>query len=188
MPDEFQAHFPWIADWLKRPISDFFETGSREYNIIRHFSKGWGKGDTVEFLKELTEKYGNAAGRTVQRYAKMNTIKDWTEIGKKEARGGTEIDDLIRVLWEPLMKIEGFEITMNRENDTVIFYTTKCPIHDLAKKTGMNKWLFQIACSTDIHGPGAFSKKIGFKRTKTLMQGKDCCNHRYYYVKRDNSV
>jgi len=70
---------------------------------------------------------------------------------------------------------------MKRKRDTVSFYTTKCPIFDLAERTGMHQWLYHLSCSTDIHVPDAFCERIGFERTQTLMQGNKCCNHRYYY-------
>ena len=101
MSDEFQTLFPWINNWIKNPLSDYFNAASTEYAILSKFSKEWGKRDTVELLKELSAEYGKLAGRTVEKYAKMNTIKDWVSIGKKEAHEGTEMDDLIRVLWNP---------------------------------------------------------------------------------------
>jgi predicted ArsR family transcriptional regulator len=182
MQDEFQKHFWWIADWLKRPVSDFFEVDSIEHTILTHFKNGWGTRDTVELLRELTAEYGDAAGRAVEKYVELNILKDWAEIGKKEAHEGTEIEDLIRVLWDPL-KEQGLEFTMKRENDTATFCVTRCPIHELAEKTGMHEWLYHLSCSADFHTSRAFSTKIGFTRTKTLIQGYECCNHHYYYLK-----
>jgi len=182
MRDEFQTHFWWITEkWLKRPLSDFFEVGSTEYAILTRFSEGWGTRDTVELLTELTAKYGDVAGRAVEKYAELNVLKDWAEIGKKEAHEGTELEDLIRVLLGFMKEERGLEFTMKREKGTVTFCVTKCPVHELAEKTGMHEWLYHLACSTDFHVARAFSAKIGLTRTKTLMHSQECCNHRYYY-------
>lgn len=178
--DEFQTQFGWITDMLKRPISDFFKADSTEYEILTLLKNGWGTRDTAELLKKLTSEYGDVAGRAVEKYLELNILKDWAEIGKKEAHEGTEIEDFIRVLWAPL-KEQGFEFTMKCEKGMVTFCVTRCPIHDLAEKTGMHRWLYHLACSTDFHSAPAFSSKIGFTRTKTLIQGHECCDHQYYY-------
>jgi len=180
MHDEFQTHFGWITDMLKHPLSDFFEVGSTEHEILTLLKYQWGKRDTAELLADLTAEYGDAAGRAVEKYLELSILRDWAEIGKREAHEGTEIEDLIRVLWAPL-KEQGFEFTIQRQNGTAAFCVTKCPIHALAEKTGMHEWLYHLACSGDFHSARAFSPKIGFARTKTLIQGHECCNHRYYY-------
>ena len=98
-----------------------------------------------------------------------------------EAHEGTEIEDFIRVLWDPL-KAQGFEYTAQRESGSAEFRVTRCPVHALAEKTGMHDWLYHLACATDYYTTPAFSSKIHFTRTKTLMQGHDGCNHRYSYT------
>ncbi|MBN2371420.1 MAG: L-2-amino-thiazoline-4-carboxylic acid hydrolase [Vicinamibacteria bacterium] len=42
----------------------------------------------------------------------------------------------------------------------------------------MHDWLHRLACPTDFCSMPAFSSKIDFKRTKTLIQGHGCCDHR----------
>lgn len=182
MPDELQANFRWINDLLKRPISDFFKVDSPEHTILTRMKNEWGKRDTAELLAGLKTEYGNKALQAVDKFLKLNIARGWAEVGKKEAHKGTEIDDFIRVLWEPL-KEQGFEFTIKREGKTAIFCVKKCPIYELAKKTGMHEWLYHLACLTDFYSTPAFSKKIGFKRTKTLIQGHGCCDHQYYYNK-----
>ncbi len=141
-----------------------------------------GKRDTTELLTELKTKYGNTALRAVDKFLELNITRDWVEVGKKEVHKGTEIEDFIRILWAPL-KEQGFEFTIKREGKTATFCVTKCPIYELAKKTGMHEWLYHLACLTDFYSTPAFNKKIGFKRTKTLIQGHGCCDHQYYYNK-----
>jgi predicted ArsR family transcriptional regulator len=183
MQDEFQKQFRWIGDMLKRPVRDFLEPGSQEYAIVASFKEGWGKRDTAELLRELTAQYGDAAGRSVEEYIKLNILDDWPEIGKKEAHEGTEIEDFVRVLWSHLEEL-GFEYGVENASGRVTFCVTKCPHHELAKQTGLHDWLYHFACAGDFHMPGAFSPKIRFARTKTLMQGQECCNHQYYYEER----
>ena len=182
MRDELQPVVGWIGGVLERPLSDTFNARSKEYAILAELKEGWGKRDTVELLKGLTTEHGDAAGKAVERFLELNIRRDWAEIGKTEAHEGTEIEDFIRVLWDPL-EAQGFEYTIQREGDgTAELRVTRCPVFELAKKTGMHDWLYHLACATDYYTTPSFSSKIHFSRTKTLMQGHDCCNHHYSYT------
>jgi predicted ArsR family transcriptional regulator len=179
--DEFQKHFWWIGGLLGRPVSDVFEAGSPEHAVIERLRQEWGKRDTAELLIALTADHGDVAGRAVERFLEVNILKDWAAVGCKEAHEGTEVEDFIRVLWAPLRDL-GFAFTIDRENGAATFCVTTCPIHDLAERTGLHGWLYHLACSTDHHSARAFSPRLGFARTETLMQGGACCDHRYYRV------
>ncbi|MDD5622961.1 MAG: L-2-amino-thiazoline-4-carboxylic acid hydrolase [Actinomycetota bacterium] len=179
MNDEFQKHFQWFSDLLKNPIPDLFEVGSIEHTIITKIKNEWGKCAIVKLLTGLKEEYGKKAFKAVDKYLELNISRDWAEIGKREAHEGTEIEDFIRLLWSPL-RGQGFEFTIKCENGASVFCVKKCPVYELAEKTGMHKWLYHLACATDFYATRAFSEKIGFKRTKTLMQGYECCDHLYY--------
>jgi predicted ArsR family transcriptional regulator len=179
--DEFQKHFWWIGGLLGRPISDVFEEGSSEHAVIERLKQEWGKRDTAELLRGLTTDFGDVAGQAVERFLEVNILKDWAVVGAKEAHAGTEVEDFIRVLWAPLREL-GFVFTVERNGDGAAFCVTTCPIHDLAERTGLHDWLYRLACSTDPHTARAFSPRLGFARTETLIQGGVCCDHHYYRV------
>lgn len=181
MKDEFLQYFSWITDLFKRPTSEIFNAETEEYVIMERLKDGWGKGDTAGLLKKLTAEYGDKAGQTMEKYLELILLKDWAETGRKEGHDGTEIEDFIRLLWDPL-KEQGFEYTMSRKDGHTKFTVTKCPIHQLAEMTGMHEWLYHLACSTDPHSCRGFCSKIGFIRTKELIKGDDCCNHEYFYI------
>lgn len=179
MRDEFLVHFGWYADQFeKHPIDDVFSPGSEEHAILTAFRDGWGVQDTVELLRDLSATYGEKAGQAVEDYIAACLRMNWTLIGQREAREGTEIEDFINVLWEPLRE-DGFDFTVERAPGTAALRVTRCPIADLAERTGMHDWIYHLACATDFYTTPAFSPRIEFSRTKTLVQGHDCCNHRY---------
>ncbi len=180
MQDELLDHFGWIADVLDRPLREFFPEDTVEYAILADLKTGWGKRDTAALLKDLTAKHGDAAGAAVERFLELTITRDWKIIGEKESHPGTEIEDFIRVLWQPLKESGEFEFTTTRKNNTVAFCVTKCPIYELAKKTGLRQWLYHLACSTDFYTTPAFNPKIGFSRTKTLILDNEPCNHTYF--------
>ncbi len=177
--DPIREHFAWFAGM--RPVSDCFAAGTTEHTILTRLVEGWGRGDTATLLRELSAEFGEAAFAAVEQYLALNLAKDWGEIGQREANDGTEIDDFIRLLWDPLPKL-GFEFTVDRGDDgSAAFRVTRCPIFELAERLGMHDWLYRLSCYTDEHSAPAFSDRIVFTRTKTLMEGHDHCNHHYRY-------
>jgi predicted ArsR family transcriptional regulator len=181
MQDEFLTHFGWIANTLNQPLQDYFKEDSREYAILSDFKEGWGKRDTAGLLAELSTKYGDAAGAAVEKFLALNIARDWKAIGEKEAHPGTEIEDFIRVLWQPLKESGAFDFSEERAGGRVVFCVTRCPIYDLAKKTGQRQWLHHLACSTDFYTTPAFHPRISISRTKTLIMDDAPCNHTYFY-------
>ena len=181
MQDEFITHFGWIANTLNQPLRDFFPENSPEYAILTDLKNGWGKRETAELLTELTAKYGDAAGAAAEKLLALNIARDWKATGEKEAHAGTEIEDFIRVLWQPLKEGGEFEFRMERTGGRVMFCVTRCPIYELAKKNGQRQWLYHLACSTDFYTTPAFHSRIEFSRTKTLIVDDEPCNHTYRY-------
>src|SRR5512142_2245676 len=114
MTDEFLILFGWVGDLLKRPGTDVFEAGSPQQAIIDRLRREWGTRDTAGLLRELTAQHGELAGRTVEEFLEVNVARDWAETGKREAHPGTEIDDFIRLLWEPLTAV-GFEYAIEKD-------------------------------------------------------------------------
>ena len=181
MGDEFQTGLAWVTPLLRRPASAFFAAGTTERAILERLQQGWGERDTAELLRELSAEYGEMAGRTVERFLELNIRRDWPEIGAREAHPGTEIEDFIRVLWEPL-RAQGFEFTFQRDATSATAHVTRCPLAELGRRTGMHGWIYHLACSTDFHMTQAFCSRIAFSRTRNLSLGDGFCNHQYRYL------
>jgi predicted ArsR family transcriptional regulator len=179
MDDQFLKLFAWITPLLQRDVADLFKSGSPEQALLEEFRKGWGRGDTGELLRELAEKYGPIAAPAIEHFVASCVKEEWSKIGRVEAHPGNEIHDFIRVLWEPL-EAEGFSFTRKETEGQVRLCVTRCPVHDLAERTGMHAWLYHLACAMDFYTTSAFSAEIGFSRTKTLMEGHECCDHTYF--------
>ncbi|MCK5842498.1 MAG: L-2-amino-thiazoline-4-carboxylic acid hydrolase [Candidatus Sabulitectum sp.] len=56
---------------------------------------------------------------------------------------------------------------------------TECLWAKTFRENGASNIGYVTLCHTDYAGCQAFNKKISMTRTKTLMQGNDCCNHRW---------
>jgi predicted ArsR family transcriptional regulator len=180
MEDRILNFFSWLTPVFQHPSIAELPLGASEKLIMDELRDGWGKIDTASLLKGLSKKYGELAEKVVGKIISVRIREDWGEIGKSEAHKGTEIKDFINLLWEPL-KEQGFIYSCETNGSDATFCVTKCPVYDLAESTGLHGWLYQFACATDLHTACAFSPKIEFKRTKTLMEGCSFCNHSYSY-------
>jgi predicted ArsR family transcriptional regulator len=179
MEDRFLHLFAWLAPFLERASVAELPIDQTERAVLDEFTSGWGKTDTASLLRGLSQKYGEMAAQTIEKVLAHYIKSDWAETGAREAHPGAEIADFIRILWEPL-KNEGFGFTFKTVDAATIFAVTKCPVYELAISTGLTEWCYHLACATDFYSTCAFSSKIGFNRTKTLMQGDECCNHTYF--------
>jgi predicted ArsR family transcriptional regulator len=184
MADPILAMFAWLTPVVARISQRNTHFNPVEQQIIDEFATGWGKTDTADLLSNLTMKYGEKAGVTVEKAISVCIAEDWAKIGASEAHPGTEIADFIRILWVPLQN-EGFVYTYETMDQSVIFNVSKCPVYELAKSTGLHKWLYHLACATDLTSTCAFSSAIQFQRTKTLMEGFEYCNHTYTRIENE---
>jgi predicted ArsR family transcriptional regulator len=180
MADAVLQQFSWLTEVLQHPAIGDLPLDASERAVLDEFIRGWGVVDTAALLKGLSAKYGETAGEVIEKVLAKRIREDWAAVGARGAHEGSEIEDFIALLWEPLRK-EGFELTYESKDGGVTFCVTKCPVHELAEKTGLHAWLYHLACATDFHTACSFSSKIEFGRTKTLMEGHDSCDHRYSY-------
>ncbi|MFW9768615.1 MAG: L-2-amino-thiazoline-4-carboxylic acid hydrolase [Candidatus Thorarchaeota archaeon] len=97
----------------------------------------------------------------------------WSDMSLRE---GKTLDDLVRTLWKTWD--EG-DFTIEKIPDGVQVYVTKCPMFDAFKSIGKTALGVQFFCNEDEHIVEGFNPHIRFTRTKTLMEGDDCCNHQY---------
>lgn len=180
MKDVFPEFFPWFEGMFRRPIPETFDRSSEEYLIVKRLTDEWGRKDTASLLRGLTDQYGKKACEAVEKLLEHHIVSDWEQIGKKESSPGSEMDDFIRVLWEPL-KNSGFVFTVSGDDKRKEFCVTRCPMYELAEKTGLHDWIYTFACATDYFSTRGFSGNLGFSRTKTLVTGDGCCDHTYFY-------
>ncbi len=178
--DQLLMSFSYLTPMFEQKSVDRMPLEESEKAIVREIIADWGKTDTEELLKGMSEKYGEAAPKAVGKFIAEGVKEDWVATGKREAHEGTELQDFIRLLWGPL-KEQGFVYTSETRGEDTEFHVTKCPLYDLAEKTGLYDWLYQFACATDFYSSVSFSPKIRFTRSKTLMEGCDHCNHCYSY-------
>ena len=69
---------------------------------------------------------------------------------------------------------------MTDTEDVFELRVTECVNATVFREAGVDGEIGHAAvCNMDYHWPAAFNPEFGTGRSKTLMQGHDCCNHRY---------
>ncbi len=136
-----------------------------------------GSYNDTERLRDLLDKweedFGTKYQKIVDELIANAACQYWRSIS---AREGTTIDDLMRTQWEPWT--EG-EFTIEKTEDGVQIHCTKCPMADSYRAIGRVDYGVQFHCNEDEHIVAGYNPRIVFTRTKTLMEGDDCCDHRY---------
>ncbi len=130
----------------------------------------------ISLLNALKAKYGPGVVNVVQDTNTREVCQVYRAMAEQSGRNS--IDDLVAVLWEPL-RSKGYVFTAEKTEDGVQICCTACPFASLYRAMGGEEWGYALFCAADEELTRAFNEKIGFKRSKTLMQGDDCCDHQY---------
>ena len=168
----------WTDGWFEPEQADRHSFGPAERELFEELSRGWRSGDDkIPALDAAAARFGRERVLAlVGRLCADETRAHWAGV---TAREGRTLDDLYRVLWEQLPSL-GFEFEVERTPESRRIHCTRCPNNDLAAEIGGRDWFYSLVCSTDFYVTGTFDPPIRFERTKTLMQGADCCDHAYF--------
>lgn len=135
---------------------------------------------TVSLLAALRERFGDGVLEVATEHYGKEAREGWARLAAKH--GSNSIDDLVNLLWEP-MTAQGFEYSREEQADGTQMKCTRCHLNDLAQETGEPEVVHSITCATDPYIVEGFNPQMGFRRTKTLVQGHGCCDH-FYYIKK----
>ena len=134
--------------------------------------------DMSKLLKIMKEHFGEEAYHVAVK-AHGNKIRE--HMRKKALEiGGDSIESMLKCI-QSGMREQGFEFTNEEIDSGILVKHTRCPIYDMAKRNEITEQVFYLCCEGDQFIPEGFNPNIGFKRTKTLMHGHDCCDSFYYY-------
>ena len=174
----FHKQLFWLDGWFqegKRAIVPL--TDQDQETIFDELSKNWKQADIIALLNALAEQFGREkVVEVVEMVVAENTRREWAEVAHKKK--SNTIDDLIQILWDPSQ----FDFTMEQRDGGVQMHITRCPYVELAKEFGATDWFYHLCCIGDPPLVEGFNPKMGFRRTKTLMEGHECCDH-FYFLK-----
>ena len=135
--------------------------------------------EQLEILKKLKERFGEEVIE-IASSARLAVHKKWMEkLSKRKSGRPSEI-----------FKHSAFSVTSAEENlleyevledsdEKFAVKITKCKYADFYIEKGEPEIGYAMHCALDFGETEAFSSDVILKRTKTLMQGDNYCNHCY---------
>lgn len=173
----------WLDFWFQPEKAEAHGFDAAERELFDSLAPAWLRAepgvDKIAVLESASARFGRERVLALlEKICADETRAHWA--GLVAAEGGT-LDDLVRLLWAPLPEL-GFELTSERLPNGLQLRCTRCPQHELAVRLGGNSadWLLHLVCATDPYVVDAFDPPIRFRRTQTLMQGDDHCDHAYF--------
>lgn len=132
----------------------------------------------IGLLDALKAEFGNGVVDVVRGKAVGDACAMFHGLAEKTGRNS--IDDLVNALWEPL-RTKGYVFSMETVDGGVRMHCTACPFAAMYRTMGGAEWGYALYCAADADLAKAFNPRIGFRRSHTLMEGDDCCDHEYFY-------
>lgn len=130
---------------------------------------------TTQLLAELRDKHGAGIVATIAAYQSERSRKNFE---KRPIQGPRNLKALKDELWGKLGKDYTWEL-VEETPERMRFRVSKCPNAVAYQKLNAADIGYAMACATDPGIAAGINPKIVFSRTKTLMQGHDCCDHCY---------
>ncbi|MGD9044098.1 MAG: L-2-amino-thiazoline-4-carboxylic acid hydrolase [Desulfobacterales bacterium] len=132
-------------------------------SLINAFADKIGYNEAIEITKEVVREDAILSGKTLA-----------------EEYSGNSIAELSKIVKEVWAEDDAFEIKIIKETDKELFFDISyCGYAQIYEKLGVKKLGCTLSCIRDFYFLEGFNPKITLKRTKTIMEGADCCNFRY---------
>ena len=132
-------------------------------SLINAFADKIGYNEAIEITKEVVREDAILSGKTLA-----------------EEYSGNSIAELSKIVKEVWAEDDAFEIKIIKETDKELFFDISyCGYAQIYEKLGVKKLGCILSCIRDFYFLEGFNPKITLKRTKTIMEGADCCNFRY---------
>ena len=131
-----------------------------------------------EFRDHLILSLGEEKGAEVFREFIFNrTESAWKETAAL-CIDDNSLEGFVKLFWGPLKQSLQYEEAWDGD-EQVQFKVTRCTVCEACKKAGLTDIGYHVYCMTDPAVVSGINPEIQFKRTHTLMQGDDYCDHCY---------
>ena len=130
--------------------------------------------ERAALFKKLADRFGSEVLNTVSQHTIEQT---WARLETADL-GRRDLDSVMELLWDQMA--EGTEFTVAERSLGVLkLRATKCLFADEMQRRGAADIGSAFYCAYDLGFCQGLNPAIRFTRTKTLMNGDDCCNHTY---------
>jgi hypothetical protein len=131
--------------------------------IIKAVADRVGRDEALAILQEANEHEAYQRGKRLAEEMERNGIKELADDVAGWGRGG-------------ILEMDVLEQTPT----TYFFNVTRCPYYDKYKELGLEEFGVGFSCCRDEPFARGFNPQLRLERTKTIMEGSDYCDFRYY--------
>ncbi|PLX23368.1 MAG: hypothetical protein C0597_01180 [Marinilabiliales bacterium] len=134
----------------------------------------------IEILKAFIDELGKEeALKVISKVIESDAIKSGKCLA--ERFGGNSMKELAQLIREVWCEDGAMEIDVLKETDTEFhFDVSKCLYAEVYRKIGNMELGKYLSCNRDFPFNQGFNPDIELRRTKTIMEGKELCDFRYY--------
>jgi hypothetical protein len=141
--------------------------------LVKALQSEMGEADLLRVLNGMSEEVGRRAGERTARMVRERGEEPTFEAFVAQFRPPRYQNSLTHEVVEDTQ-------------DTFELRVTECVWAEVFRQQGLGGEIGHAAvCNMDYAWPKAYSPNIRMERSKTLMQGHDCCNHRYLLTAAD---
>lgn len=152
---------PMDREFSSREVSGLMVRGMAP--VIRAMRGDMGDEETIRILNISSERFGRETGERQLQTVPDASFENFTAV----FRGMLSGNNLTGKVVEDTESVFALEIT-------------ECIWPEVFGAEGLDGEIGHAAiCNMDYSWPPAFNPAFKMERSKTLMQGHDCCNHRY---------
>ena len=134
--------------------------------IFQNLSNSIGKNEFIGMLMKANSEFSTHRGQNWAKRVPENDLSTYTSHFKKPSQFSEHTST--------------YEILEFTENVVEVKYT-ECICATIFREADASDIGYAAICHGDFAVAQGFNPKIKLIRTKTLMQGDDCCNHRYLW-------
>jgi len=131
--------------------------------IIRAVSQRIGKDEASAILREVNQQEAFQRGRNMRKAEEQNGIEELVKDVDTWGVGGP---------WE--MEV------LEQTSTTYFFNVWRCPYYEKYRELGLEEFGVELSCCRDEPFARGFNPRLKLVRTKTVMEGADHCDFRYY--------
>lgn len=131
--------------------------------VIKAVSKRIGKEAALEMLRDINQQEAFQRGRTMMVILGQNGINELAADVASWGEGGT---------WD--MEV------LEQTSTTYFFNVLRCPYYEKYKDLGVAEFGVELSCCRDEPFARGLNPKLTLIRSKTIMEGADFCDFRYY--------
>jgi L-2-amino-thiazoline-4-carboxylic acid hydrolase len=136
--------------------------------------------DTVELLEALTDRFGPQVMEVVDQVVADRSHRTWEQIARDH--GNNSLEELLRLIWSSETLSGGYEVTFKTQANGVMAWVLRCPVAEMARQMGVEKWANHLICKGDPFMVEGFNPRLGFRFIQSMMEGARCCQQ-FYFMK-----